>query len=136
MPIEIRRKDLKTLVDTGRAQSIDVLPSSEYKKQHLPHALNISLENLNAKTTQFLAKEDAIIVYSANCQCDRSARAACRLELMGFHEVYRYTPGKADWLAAGWPAEGTEGTTGGLRNLTRKNVPTCFLRERLCLPAT
>src|ERR1041385_636895 len=131
MPIEIRRKDLKTLVDKGRAQLIDVLPPSEYKKQHLPRALNIPLDNMNAKTTQSLEKEDAIIVYSASCQCDRSARAACRLELMGFHEVYRYSPGKADWIAAGWPTEGTEGTSGGLRHLMRTNVPTCSLRDRL-----
>jgi hypothetical protein len=50
---------------------------------------------------------------------------------MGFHEVYRYTPDKADWLAAGWPTEGTEAASGGLRDLMRKNVPTYFMRERL-----
>jgi rhodanese-related sulfurtransferase len=131
MPIEIRRKDLKTLVDRGRAQLIDVLPAPEYKKQHIPRAINIPLEKLNAETTRSLAKEDAVIVYSASCQCDRSARAAWRLEILGFHEVYRYTPGKADWLAAGWPTDGIEATAAGLSEFMRKNVPTCSLRERL-----
>ena len=131
MAIEIRRKDLKTLVDQGRAQLIDVLSAAEYSKQHLPHAINIPLENLNAETIRSLGKEAAVIVYSANCQCDRSARAASRLELMGFHEVYRYAPGKTDWIAAGWPTEGTEANATGLHQLMHKNVPTCFLRERM-----
>ena len=35
-----------------------------------------------------------------------SARAAWRLESLGFSQVYRYTPGKMDWLARGLPREG------------------------------
>lgn len=35
-----------------------------------------------------------------------SARAAARLRTLGFEEVYRYQPGKADWAAAGLPMEG------------------------------
>jgi len=131
MSTEIRRKDLKTLVKAGRAQLVDVLPASEYTKEHLPHAINIPLENLNATTTRSLNKEDAIIVYSRNCQCDVSGRAACRLEIMGFHEVYRYAPGKADWLAAGWETEGTEISQTAIRRSIQTNVPTCALRERL-----
>lgn len=38
-----------------------------------------------------------------------SARAAWRLEQLGFERVFRYTPGKADWAAAGLPMEGTDG---------------------------
>lgn len=131
MPIEIRRKDVKTLVNAGRAQLIDVLPAAEYAKEHLPLAINIPLENMNAATTRFLNKEAPVIVYSRNCQCDLSARAACRLEIMGFHEVYRYTPGKTDWLAAGWDTDGTETTETSMRRLIQKNVPTCGLRERM-----
>jgi CBS domain-containing protein len=35
-----------------------------------------------------------------------SPRAACRLERLGFTEVYDYVAGKADWRAAGLPTEG------------------------------
>lgn len=35
-----------------------------------------------------------------------SPRAACRLETLGFHHVYDYMPGMADWLARGLPREG------------------------------
>lgn len=37
-----------------------------------------------------------------------SPRAACRLEQLGFAEVYDYTTGKADWLAHGLDTEGEQ----------------------------
>ena len=54
-----------------------------------------------------------------------SARAAWRLEAFGFKPVYRYTAGKADWLANGWPVEGR--LAGAIRaaDLARKGVITC-----------
>jgi Mg/Co/Ni transporter MgtE len=50
---------------------------------------------------------------------------------MGFQEVYRYTPGKVDWLAAGLQTEGTESRKLRIRQMTQKEAPTCALRERL-----
>lgn len=131
MPIEIRRKDVKTLVAQGRAQLVDVLPASEYNKEHLPHAVSMPLENMTAATMRSLRKDQAVIVYSADYQCDLSARAAWRLKSVGFQEVYRYTPGKADWLAAGWEIEGTEAKKARVRQMIQKDVPTCLLRERI-----
>jgi len=131
MPIEIRRKDVKTLVAQGRAQLVEVLPASEYKKEHLPEAVNVPLETMTSESTKFLRKDMAVIVYCADFECDLSARAAWRMESMGFQEVYRYTPGKADWLAAGWETEGTQAKKTRIRQMIRKDVPTCGLRERL-----
>ena len=37
-----------------------------------------------------------------------SPRAACRLELLGFTQVYDDVAGKADWLAHGLPTEGEQ----------------------------
>ena len=54
-----------------------------------------------------------------------SARAAWRLETLGFQEVYRYTDGKADWLAHGLPSEGKVVTSTRLADLVRVDVPTC-----------
>ena len=36
-----------------------------------------------------------------------SPRAAWRLETLGFEKVFDYVDGRADWLAAGLPTEGT-----------------------------
>src|SRR5438552_2982130 len=130
MPIEIRRKDLKTLVAQGRAQLVEVLPAAEYKREHLPQAVNVPLETTTAESTKFLRKDMAVIVYCADYQCDLSARAAWRMESMGFQEVYRYTAGKADWLSAGWETEGTQANKMRIRQMIHKDVPTCGLRER------
>jgi rhodanese-related sulfurtransferase len=119
------------LVAQDRVQLVEVLPAAEYKKEHLPRAVNIPLETMTSETTKQLRKDVAVIVYCADFECDLSARAAWRLESMGFQEVYRYTPGKADWLAAGWETEGTQAKKVRIRQMIHKDVPTCSLRERL-----
>jgi len=60
-----------------------------------------------------------------------SPRAAWRLETLGFQELYDYTVGKLDWLAAGLPTEGTNANRPRAGTLARKDVPTCALDERL-----
>ncbi len=60
-----------------------------------------------------------------------SARAAWRLESLGFSDVYRFTPGKADWLANGLPSEGKRAPLPRVGDLARRDVPTCHLEERI-----
>lgn len=60
-----------------------------------------------------------------------SARAAWRLISLGFTQVYRYTPGKKDWMVNGLPIEGKEDTGQRASDLARRDVPTCSLAERI-----
>lgn len=60
-----------------------------------------------------------------------SARAAWRLEALGFTAVYDYVPGKADWLAQDLPSEGTLAGEPTAGDVARRDVPTCTLDERL-----
>lgn len=60
-----------------------------------------------------------------------SARAAWRLIQLGFTQVYRYTPGKTDWLANGLPFEGKEAHLQRAGDLVNTEVPTCRLTERI-----
>jgi Mg/Co/Ni transporter MgtE len=61
-----------------------------------------------------------------------SARAAWRLESLGFRRVYRYTAGKMDWLANGMPCEGRLAVeTYRPVEIARKDVPTCRLDEHI-----
>jgi hypothetical protein len=60
-----------------------------------------------------------------------SARAAARLETLGFRHVYRYQPGKADWFAAGWPREGREANTQRVADTAHRDVPTCGINENV-----
>ncbi|HBY94411.1 MAG: CBS domain-containing protein [Ardenticatenaceae bacterium] len=60
-----------------------------------------------------------------------SARAAARLESLGFTRVFRYQPGKADWLANGLPTEGKYADVTRVGDLARHEVPTCRLGDRV-----
>ena len=58
-----------------------------------------------------------------------SPRAAWRLESLGFADVYDFAPGKAAWLAAGLPIEGSDATIPRAGDHVRQDVPTCGLDE-------
>lgn len=60
-----------------------------------------------------------------------SARAAARLESLGFFQVFRYTPGKADWAASGLPLAGKQARAPRAGTLARRDAPTCRLTDRL-----
>jgi CBS domain-containing protein len=60
-----------------------------------------------------------------------SPRAACRLETLGFQEVYDYVPSKVDWLARGLPMEGEKAEKAVVWDILRQDVVTASLRERM-----
>lgn len=60
-----------------------------------------------------------------------SPRAACRLEALGFGEVYDYVDGIADWKAAGLAVEGTPDRPLRALESIRPDVPTCGPKSSL-----
>lgn len=58
-----------------------------------------------------------------------SPRAAWRLESLGFTQVYDYTDGKLDWLAAGLPTEGTNARSPRAGDVAIPDVTTCGTHE-------
>ncbi len=60
-----------------------------------------------------------------------SARAASRLATLGFPMVYRYTAGKADWLANGLPSEGEFADEPRIASLADRSVSQCRLGTRV-----
>jgi predicted transcriptional regulator len=60
-----------------------------------------------------------------------SPRAACRLEALGFREVYDYTAGKSDWFDYGYPVEGTMDSTKRIGSLVRNDICRAHLKDRL-----
>jgi CBS domain-containing protein len=60
-----------------------------------------------------------------------SARAASRLESLGFTRVYRYTPGKDGWLAMGLPTEGPDAATPRAGDVADRGTSTCTVHDRL-----
>jgi CBS domain-containing protein len=58
-----------------------------------------------------------------------SPRAALWLETFGFHEVFDYVAGKAEWLAYGRPVEGAGTAPATVGRLAARDVVTCRLGE-------
>jgi rhodanese-related sulfurtransferase len=62
MPAEIRRDEVRKLLDRG-AQLVEVLPSPEYEEDHLPGAVHLPLRQIEARATEVLDRNRAVIVY-------------------------------------------------------------------------
>ena len=67
MPRTIDRNEVQRLMNQG-AQLIDVLPKKEYGESHLPQAINVSLQSLDAAAATRLPKEKPVIVYCYDYQ--------------------------------------------------------------------
>jgi rhodanese-related sulfurtransferase len=54
--------DLRGLMASG-VQLVEVLPAEEYEELHLPGAINIPLQQLDAESTQQLDRGRDVVVY-------------------------------------------------------------------------
>lgn len=98
-------EDVQRLLDAG-AQLIEVLPTSAWRREHLPGARNIPLGELRADAVADLDPQAPTVVYCYDHECDLSARGAARLHELGFSAVYEYAASKTAWLGVGLPVEG------------------------------
>ena len=53
MPREIRREEVRRLIDQG-VQLVEVLPAKEYREDHLPGAINLPLRQLETEARSAL----------------------------------------------------------------------------------
>ena len=60
-----------------------------------------------------------------------SPRAACRLESLGYDQVFDYVGGKRDWTGVGWPVEGQKAAEPRIRSLARRDVPRALLGDQV-----
>jgi rhodanese-related sulfurtransferase len=129
-PKEIRRDDVRLIMRRG-GQLIDVLPRQEYDRIHIAGATSVPLQGFDRTLADRLQWDKPVIVYAQDYLDDQSARAAWRLASMGFTQVYRYTPGKTDWLANGLPAEGKDVGIKAAGDLADMDALTCRRDERI-----
>jgi rhodanese-related sulfurtransferase len=109
MNVTITRQQLtRKLVSAARPTLVEALPEKYYADKHLPNALNIPHEQVNALAPALLPDKNAeIVVYCANIQCQNSHIAAGRLTALGYSNVTVYRGGKQDWEDAGLPFDST-----------------------------
>jgi len=102
----IGREELRAGLDAGTITVVDALPESHYHQQHLPGALNLVADDVDARAAQLLPDKDApIVTYSSNPACANSGQVASRLERLGYTHVRKYADGIQDWGEAGQPTE-------------------------------
>jgi len=102
----ISRDELKAGLDAGTTTAVDALPESYYAQQHLPGALNMVADDVEARAGELLPdKSAAIVTYCSNPACQNSAQVAAKLEQLGYTNVRKYADGIQDWVEAGLPTE-------------------------------
>lgn len=86
---------------------INVLRPADFAEQHIPRSINVPLADIEVLQDLY-SKEKEIIVYCGSPHCDASPKAARALVEHGFANVYDYSRGLSDWLAAGNRIVGTQ----------------------------
>ena len=87
---------------------VEALPPLYYEGSHLPRALNLPHDRVDALAPALLPdRSREIVVYCSNHACQNSRIAANRLSALGYMNVRTYEDGKQDWIEAGLPTART-----------------------------
>lgn len=103
-PDQLEALDATTLhqrVREGDVIVLDVRPADEYAAAHLPGAVSVPVEELEARLGE-LPRDREIVAYCRGPYCLFSARAVERLRAHGFRAL-RMEDGVAEWQEQGYP---------------------------------
>ncbi|CAM8753313.1 ArsR/SmtB family transcription factor [Burkholderia pseudomallei] len=99
----VSQEELVTHLRDGMVTLIDVRPEHEFNLGHLPGALNIPVNELEAHLAQ-LPKDHEIVAYCRGPYCVLSFEAVAWLRARGYR-VRRLVDGFPEWKAAGLEVE-------------------------------
>ena len=99
----VDREELLRRVRKGEVTVLDVRPAEEFRAGHLPRALSVPLDDLEARMKD-LPKDREIVAYCRGPYCVMAVEAVARLRKRGFRAV-RLEIGVVDWQAQGLPVE-------------------------------
>ena len=68
MPTPIDRDEVRRLISEENARLVEVLPASDYEKEHITGAINIPLKELDERAPRELEHERPVIVYCNDYQ--------------------------------------------------------------------
>lgn len=91
--------ELANRMKSGSVTLLDVRPGDEFKAGHIPGALNIGLESLEARIAE-LPKDSDIVAYCRGAYCVLSFEAVKLLRARGYR-VTRFSEGLPEWRASG-----------------------------------
>jgi rhodanese-related sulfurtransferase len=67
MPTELNREDVRRRVARG-GQLVEVLPAKDHAAEHLPGAISLPLETLDAASAERLRRDRPVVVYCFDYQ--------------------------------------------------------------------
>jgi len=110
--------ELKGWIDQKKDMLIvDTMPADNYKKQHIPGAVNFELQRqpelthmtdkMQSDFARLLGadKTRIIVLYCGFTDCERSHNGAMWAVKLGYKNVYRQPGGIKAWTEAGYPVE-------------------------------
>lgn len=102
----VDREELLRRVHLGEVTVLDVRPAEEFRAGHLPRALSVPLEELEARLAE-LPKDREIVAYCRGPYCVLAIEAVERLRAKGF-SAFRLDLSITDWQARGLEVEAGE----------------------------
>lgn len=87
----------------GGVTVVDALPAFPYGQRHLPGALNLTEEDVDAQDD--LPPDATIITYFTNAACGRGEALTVRLEWLETSTCASTSDGIEDRVAAGFPVD-------------------------------
>jgi rhodanese-related sulfurtransferase/DNA-binding MarR family transcriptional regulator len=96
--------ELMERLSKGNVVVLDVRPEVEYRAGHIPGALSVPVDTLEA-ALQTLPRDRKIVAYCRGPYCVFSDEAVALLRSHGYR-AHRLRQGLPDWRATGMPVEG------------------------------
>jgi thiosulfate/3-mercaptopyruvate sulfurtransferase len=113
----VTTQELKNWIDQKKDMLIvDTMPADNFKKQHIPGAVNFELQRpeltqmsdkMRADFEKLLGpdKDRTIVFYCGFVDCERSHNGGMWATKFGYKNAYRQPAGIKGWLEAGYPVE-------------------------------
>ncbi|MCE9507806.1 MAG: rhodanese-like domain-containing protein [Alphaproteobacteria bacterium] len=104
----ITSQEIKKYIDNGvKVAFVEAMQEKYFTEGHLPGAFSIAPEKIKELAPKFLQdKNQTIVTYCANTNCQNSKTAAEALFGLGYKNVVVYAGGKEDWKKSGFKFEG------------------------------
>jgi rhodanese-related sulfurtransferase len=93
------------LLEGGEVRFVDVRATLEFKREHIPGAVSLSLPTVLSRESlaAVVDKDAAVAFYCHGKHCPFSAYASAKALAWGFSKVYYFAGGFPAWEAAGYP---------------------------------
>ena len=87
---------------------INALSDDAYVAKRIPGSINVPTDDIELVEQIVPDKQQKIVVYCANADCDASPTAVNALLEMGYEHVWDFEEGLAGWRTAGYELTGQE----------------------------